>query len=319
MKTRRIGNSSQTVGAIGLGCMGMTWAYGTQNLDEAEHIRVIHRALERGANLIDTADVYGPYTNEELVGRALRGHRDQAFLATKCGIVRGPGGGAFSLALNGSPAHIRASVEGSLKRLQVEHIDLYQLHRVDPNTPIEESWTALASLVKEGKVRHIGLSEATVDHLTRAQAIHPVASVQSELSLWTRDWLDDVIPWCEQNGASFLAYSPLGRGFLTGAIATVDDLAEDDWRRNNPRFQAESLAQNQALVSEVKRIASGIGATPGQVALAWVLAMSPAILPIPGTRKLSRLEENLAAADLTLTPETLAALRKLRPAVGTRY
>jgi aryl-alcohol dehydrogenase-like predicted oxidoreductase len=319
MKRRKLGGTE--VGAVGLGCMGMTWAYnGDGSTDEAEHIRVIHRALELGCNLVDTADIYGPFTNEELVGRALRGVRDRAVLATKVGLVRGEEG-TFAIRRDGRPEHVRASIDASLRRLGVDWVDLYQLHRVDPNVPLEETWGAMAELVRAGKVRALGFSEAeiTVDLLERAQRVHPVTGVQGELSLWTKDVLPEAVPWCERHGVAFLAYSPLGRGFLTGRYQSRDDFAPGDWRLNNPRFGEENMAKNLALVERVKAVAARHQATAGQIALAWTLAQSPCVVPIPGTRKVSRLEENLAAADIALTPGDLAELNDLGEVAGARY
>ncbi|HEU4412539.1 MAG TPA: aldo/keto reductase [Polyangiaceae bacterium] len=310
--------NGREVGPVGLGCMGMTWAYGAGDADRAEHLAVIRRALELGANLIDTADIYGPHTNEELVGEALAGgRRARAFLATKAGLVN-QGGGPFDIKVNGRPEHIRAAIDASLRRLGVEAVDLWQLHRVDPEVPLEETWGAMAEAVRAGKAKAIGLSEATVEQLERARSVHPVASVQSELSLWTRDHLP-VVRRCEELGVAFLAYSPLGRGFLAGRIADRDALAEDDWRRKNPRFQAEALRKNARITEVVARVAERRGHTPAQVALAWALAQSPVVIPIPGTRRVSRLEENVAAARVALAREDVDELDALPPAEGSRY
>ena len=303
------------VGAIGLGCMGMTFAYDKAEQDDASSIDVIHRALDLGVTLLDTADAYGPYTNEELVGRALRNRRDEAVVATKCGVVASPD---FNHGRNASSAYIRESCEGSLRRLGIETIDLYQLHRVDPRTPIEESWSTFAGLVDEGKVRAIGLSEVTLDELQRCHAIHPVTSVQSELSLWTREWASDVLPWCRANGVGFLAFSPLGRGFLTGAM-TGRQFADDDFRSTLPRFSPGAMTTNEALVDSVRAMADRLGATPAQLALAWVLAQGPNVVPIPGTKRVSRLIENAAAADLVLSAEDLHTLDALPAPAGSRY
>lgn len=316
MTTRRLGGSGIEVGPIGLGCMGMTHAYDFSQQDETESVRVIRRALDLGATLIDTSDIYGPHTNEVLVGKALAGRRDDAVLATKCGLLQVDGG---PVTRNGSPDYIRAACDASLQRLGVDHIDLYQLHRVDPEVPVEESWGAFADLVAAGKVRAIGLSEATVEEIERCHAIHPVASVQSELSLWTRDWTADVLPWCREHDVAFLAFSPLGRGFLTGSIAPDRSFEAGDFRAGLPRFQSESLAANQALVDAVRAVADRRGATPGQVALAWVLAQAEQVVPIPGTKRVHRLEENVAAAGLALSAEDLAELDALPAPVGTRY
>ncbi|MUN35179.1 aldo/keto reductase [Actinomadura sp. NEAU-AAG5] len=316
MQQRTLGSTGLTVGAIGLGCMGMSFAYSPGRRDDEESVRVVHTAIDRGVTLIDTADVYGPFTNEELVGRALRDRRDEVVLASKCGLVVRDG----EIVPSGHPDHIRAAAEGSLRRLGVDVIDLYQLHRVDPRVPVEESWGAMAQLVIEGKVHHIGMSEADVDQLAAAHAIHPVATVQSELSLWSRDQLDKVVPWCREHDAAFIAYSPLGRGYLTGVLTTADQLEEGDWRRGNPRFQAETIERNRRVVAVVDEVARERGATPAQVALAWVLALGEDIVPIPGTKRLTYLEENLGAADVRLTAADLEALAPLADQVtGTRY
>lgn len=318
---RRLGNSDITVGAIGLGCMGMTWAYAPADRDEARSIAVIHRAIELGVTLIDTADMYGPFTNEELVGRALVGRRDAVVLATKCGLVveaAPPTAPTYVMRRDGRPEHVRAALDASLGRLGTDHVDLYQLHRVDPDVPIEETWGAMAEHVAAGKARAIGLSEVTVDELARAHAIHPVASVQSELSLWTRDPLADVLPWCEAHDVAFIPFSPLGRGFLTGRQAGAT-YAADDFRAGSPRFSDAARAANQAIVDRVEAIARANGAAAGQVALAWVLAQGAQVVPIPGTRRLTYLEENAAAAGLSLSESEVEDLDALPPAVGARY
>jgi aryl-alcohol dehydrogenase-like predicted oxidoreductase len=297
--------------------MGMSWAYDADQRDDAASVKVIHRALELGATLLDTADIYGPYTNEELVGRALEGRRDEAVLATKCGMVV-EDIAEYRLGRDGRPEHVREAIDASLRRLRTDHVDLYQLHRVDEKVPIEETWGAMAETVAAGKARAIGLSEVGVEELDRAQAIHPVASVQSELSLWTRDALAEVVPWCAAHGAAFLPFAPLGRGFLTGALAPRE-FAPGDFRRNNPRFKPEAMDANQALVERVRAVAERHGATLAQVALAWVLAQGDHVVPIPGTKRIERLEENVAAAQLALTPEDLAELDALPDAVGSRY
>jgi aryl-alcohol dehydrogenase-like predicted oxidoreductase len=297
--------------------MGMSWGYGDVRNDE-ESVRVIHRALDLGATLIDTADVYGPFTNEELVGRALAARRADATLATKCGLVvkdaRVP-----DIRTDGTPEHIRQACDASLRRLGVDAIDLYYLHRVDPAVPLEESVGAMAELVAAGKVRAIGLSEVSVEQLERARAVHEIAAVQMELSLWTRDPLRDVVPWCAAHGVSVVAFSPLGRGFLTGTLRSVDALASEDWRRNLPRFQADALEENLAIADRVREVADRLGATAAQVALAWVLTQGEHVIPIPGTKRLAYLEENLGAADLRLTDEDLAELDALPEPTGARY
>ena len=295
--------------------MGMTYAYDQDRRDDELSVAVIHRALDLGVNLLDTSDVYGPHTNEELVGRALVGRRDDAVVATKCGLV-------FSADLahtrNGSPDYVRAACDASLRRLGTDVIDLYQLHRVDPEVPVEETWGAFAELVAAGKVRAIGLSEVAVEQLESCHAVHPVASVQSELSLWTRDYLDDVLPWCRDHDVAFLPFSPLGRGFLTGALAPRD-FASDDFRSRLPRFAPEAMAANQAIVDGVRTVANAHGVSPAQVALAWVLAQGSNVVPIPGTKRVERLEENAAAADIVLAADDLAALAALPAPEGGRY
>jgi aryl-alcohol dehydrogenase-like predicted oxidoreductase len=309
--------AGRTTGRIGLGCMGMTWAYGASDRDETESIATIHRAVELGVTLLDTADMYGPYTNEELVGRAIAGRRDEVVLATKCGLVV-EDEAEYVLRNDGRPEHVLEAIDGSLRRLGTDVIDLYQLHRVDPEVPLEETWGAMASLVEAGKVRAIGMSEVGVAELERAQAIHPVASVQSEGSLWTRDAFGDVMPWCAAHGAAFLPFAPLGRGFLTGAL-TPQKFPSGDFRKNNPRFQPEAMDANLALVETVRAVAARHDATPAQVALAWLLAQGDHIAPIPGTKRRSRLEENAAAASLALTASDLAELDALPAPVGSRY
>jgi aryl-alcohol dehydrogenase-like predicted oxidoreductase len=317
MQTRKLGRSGPTVSALGLGCMGMSHAYG--ETDDDESIATIHRALDRGVTLLDTADQYGPHTNERLVGRAIAGRRDEVFLATKFGLVREPGD-LSNTGVNGRPEYVRSSIEGSLQRLGVDHVDLYYLHRVDPDTPIEETVGAMAQLVQEGKVRYLGLSEAGPDTLRRACAVHQITALQTEYSLWTRDAEDGVLDACRELGIGFVAYSPLGRGFLTGAIRSIDDLSADDWRRTNPRFQGESFQRNLDLVDEVKRLAAEKDATPAQLALAWVLAQGEDIVPIPGTRRRTRLEENVGALDVELTDEDLRRIDDVMPRVsGDRY
>ena len=315
--TRRLGSSGLEVGAVGLGCMGMSWAYDVDNRDDARSVEVIHRALELGVTLLDTADVYGPFTNEELVGRALEGRRDQAIVATKVGFVVDDAA-TYSMHRDGRPEHVREAIDASLRRLRTDHVDLYQLHRVDEDVPIEETWGAMAELVAAGKVRAIGLSEVTVEQLDRAHAVHPVATVQSEFSLWTRDRLEDVIPWCREHDAALIPYAPLGRGYLTGSVnaGSIDDR---DFRAGNPRFTREALEANLAIVERVRATADRLGVTPAQVALAWVLAQDEAIVPIPGTRRPERLQENAEAARVTLSGEDLRELDAMPAAVGTRY
>ncbi len=329
MRTTTLGTAGPTVGVTGLGCMGMTHAYDQGAArDDATSIAVIHQALDLGMTLIDTADVYGPYSNEELVGRALAGdRRDRAVLATKVGLVTdpvatavaGPGGNAPGARRDGRPEHIRASIDASLRRLGTDHVDLYQLHRVDPQVPLEESWGALAEAVTAGKVRHLGLSEVSVDEIGRAHAIHPVTSVQSELSLWTRDPLAEVLPYCERQGIGFLPFSPLGRGFLAGRFASFDDLPADDFRRGLPRFQQDTLRANLAIVGRVREVAERIGATPAQTALAWVLAQGRYVVPIPGTKTPKYLLDNAGAAAVQLSAADLADLDAIPAPEGTRY
>ncbi|WP_437825909.1 aldo/keto reductase [Sorangium sp. So ce1153] len=317
MHTRKLGPLQ--VSALGLGCMGMSDFYGPR--DEAESIATIHRALELGVTLLDTADMYGPFTNEELVGRAIEGRRDSVVLATKCGIVRDPSERTIR-GINGAPDYIRAACDASLKRLRVDVIDLYQLHRVDPKTPIEESVGAMADLVKAGKVRAIGLSEASSATLRRGHAVYPLASVQTEYSLWTRDPEDDVLATCRELGIGFLAYSPLGRGFLTGQIKRFEDLDPDDFRRHSPRFQGENFQRNLDLVAKVEDVAREKGVKASQLALAWVLAQGDFIVPIPGTKRRSYLEENIAAEAVKLTADDLRRLDAVMPkgaASGLRY
>lgn len=318
MNTRTLG--SLTVSALGLGCMGMSDFYGGR--DEAESLATIDRALELGVTLLDTADMYGPFTNEELVGRAIRGKaRDRFVLATKFGIVRGPR--PQDRGVNGKPEYVKQCIDGSLQRLGLDYVDLYQYHRVDANTPIEDTVGALADLVKAGKVRHIGLSEVSAATLRKAHRVHPIASVQSEYSLWTRDpEVDGVLDACTELGVGFLAYSPLGRGFLTGQIKKFEDFDADDYRRMSPRFQGDNFQKNLDLVTRISELAQARQLTASQVALAWVLSRSPHIVPIPGTKRRKYLEENLKAVTVTLSSDELAQLEAAFPvgaAAGTRY
>ena len=299
--------------------MGMSEFYGKR--DDGESIATIHRALDLGVTLLDTADMYGPYTNEELVGKAIEGKRDRVFLATKCGIVRDPKNPMLR-GVDGSRSYIQKSCEGSLARLRVDHVDLYQLHRIDPKTPIEESVSALADLVKQGKTRYIGLSEASADTIRRATGVHPIASVQTEYSLWTRDPENGVLAVCRELGIGFLAYSPLGRGFLTGRFKTPNDFDADDFRRNSPRFQRDNFARNLELVGHIKALAKEKGCTPSQLALAWIMAQGDFIVPIPGTKQRRYLEENLGAARVTITSDDRKRIDAVLPpgaAAGERY
>jgi aryl-alcohol dehydrogenase-like predicted oxidoreductase len=315
MEQRRLG-AHLSVGQIGLGCMSMSWAY-IGDASEEQSIRVIHRAIELGVTLFDTADVYGPFTNEELLGRALDGRHEDVVLATKVGLVVGPSGG-YPLLRDARPERILEEIDGSLRRLRTDVIDLYYLHRVDEQVPLEDTWGAMATLVQAGKVRSLGLSEVGVDDLERAHAIHPVSAVQSELSLWTRDALPEVVPWCAANGAAFVPFAPLGRGFLTGAI-TAASFDDADFRAQNPRFTPEAIAANLTIVDRVRLVADRHGATPAQVALAWVLGQGEHVIPIPGTKRVKYLEENVGAAGVHLTPGDLADLESLPNALGSRY
>lgn len=320
MQQRQLGPNGPTVSALGLGCMGMSDFYSTAQ-DEQEAIATLHRALELGVTLLDTADMYGPHTNEQLIGKAIKGKRQQVFLATKFGILRDPTDPS-ARGVSSRPEYIRRSVEGSLQRLGVEVIDLYYQHRVDPEVPIEEVVGTMADLISEGKIRYIGLSEASVTTLERAHKVHPITALQTEYSLWTRDAEQGVLAACERLGIGFVPYSPLGRGFLTGAIQRPEDLDADDFRRSNPRFQGENFARNLALVEKVTELAKRKGVAPSQLALAWVLAQGEHIVPIPGTKRRRYLEENMAAAELTLNKTELAAIEAVFPlqaAAGARY
>jgi len=318
METRTLGRSGLKVSALGLGCMGMSEFYGAG--DEAESISVIHRAIDLGMTFLDTADMYGSGHNEELVGRALRGKRDQVVLATKFGNVRGPDG-SFK-GINGKPDYVRSACDASLRRLGVDVIDLYYQHRVDPETPIEDTVRAMARLVSEGKVRYLGLSEAGPETIRRATTVHPITALQTEYSLWSRDPEEELLDVVRRENIGFVAYSPLGRGFLTGRFQTIDDLAPDDWRRNNPRFQGENFQRNLRLVSVIQDMAKEKNCTPSQLALAWVLAQGQDIVPIPGTKRIRYLEENVRALDVKLDPADLARIDKVLPvgaASGNRY
>jgi aryl-alcohol dehydrogenase-like predicted oxidoreductase len=319
MQTRTLGRAGPTVSGIGLGCMGMSEFYGARN--DAESTATLHHALDVGLNFLDTADAYGPYTNEELIGRALAGRREQAFLATKFGFVRNPKD-PNARDIDGSPRHVREACEASLRRLNMTHIDLYYLHRVDRRVPIEETVGAMAELVRAGKVRYLGLSEVAPETLERANRVHRITALQSEYSLWTRDPENGVLETCKRLDIALVAYSPLGRGFLTGAIRTPEDFEAGDYRRSNPRFMGENFARNLQLVDKVKSLAEKKGCTPGQLALAWVLAQWQYIVPIPGTRRVRNLDENIGALDVRLDASELAAIDAVFPmqaVAGERY
>ena len=317
METRELGTQGLRVSALGLGCMGMSAFYGAR--DDEESVRTIHRALDLGVDFLDTSDMYGPHTNEQLVGRAIADRRDEVVLATKFGIIFDPAE-PQKRGINGRPEYVREACEGSLRRLGVDHIDLYYQHRVDPQTPIEETVGAMAELVEQGKVRYLGLSEAAPDTLRSAYAVHPISALQTEYSLWSRDPEDEILPACRELGIGFVPYSPLGRGFLTGAIKSPDDLDSDDYRRFSPRFQGENFQRNLDLVDRISELAADKGVTPAQLALAWVLQQDEHIVPIPGTKRRERLEENVGAVEVQLSADELQRIADALPdAAGLRY
>lgn len=303
---------------VGLGCMGLSWGYRDPSVDEAAGIDLIRAAIDLGVDHFDTADVYGPFANERLLGRALAGRRDRVLVATKCGLVV-EDKATYAFGRNGSPEHVRAACDASLERLGIDVIDLYYLHRIDPKVPVEETWDAMARLVADGKVRFLGISEAKRDELERISRIHPVGAIQSELSLWTRDYLADVVPWCAANGAAFVAFAPLGRGFLTGKIPADARFETSDFRSKLPRFSAGAVAENQRIVDAVRAVAARRGVTPAQIALAWVLSRGEHVLAIPGTQRRRYLEENIAAADVVLGAAELEDLDAIPAPVGGRY
>jgi aryl-alcohol dehydrogenase-like predicted oxidoreductase len=319
MRIKPLGTQGLRASELGFGCMGMSEFYGPSN--DADSIRTLHRAIELGINFFDTADIYGPFRNEELLSKAIKGKRNQLTIATKFGIVRDPSNPKFR-AINGKPAYVKTSVENSLKRLDIEVIDLYYLHRVDPNTPIEETVGAMGQLVKEGKVRGLGLSEASIQTLRKAHAVHPISALQTEYSLWTRDPEDGILETCMELGIAFVAYSPLGRGFLTGQIKKEEDLAPDDFRRFSPRFQGENFQKNLNLLKKIEQLAASKGCSSSQLALAWVLQQGDAIFPIPGTKRISYLEENLGSLQVKLSDQELLEIDNIAPknvAAGLRY
>ncbi|MEO8431184.1 MAG: aldo/keto reductase [Acidobacteriota bacterium] len=318
MRKRRLGASGRAVFPVGLGCMGFSWGYRDASVDEAAAQDVIRHALDLGVDHFDTADVYGPFTNEALVGRALAGRRDGVTIATKAGLAV-ENKATYQFGRDGQPEHIREACDGSLARLAVDVIDLYYLHRIDPKVPVEETWGAMAGLVDAGKVRWLGISEASVEDLEKVSRVHPVTAVQSELSLWTRDYLEAVAPWCAEHGASFVAFAPLGRGFLTGKIDANARFDATDFRSTLPRFKPEEVARNQALVERVRAVAAKRGVTPAQIALAWVLSRGEHVLAIPGTQRRKYLEENVAAASVELSAADLAELDAMPAAAGARY
>ncbi|MEP7088242.1 MAG: aldo/keto reductase [Gemmatimonadota bacterium] len=320
MQHRKLGTQGLDTSAMGLGCMGMSDFYGDRS-DQGESVATIHRALELGVNFLDTADMYGPHTNEQLVGKAIKDNREKYVIATKFGIVR-DANDPLKRGINGRPEYVRASVEGSLKRLDIDTIDLYYQHRVDINTPIEDTVGELAKLVSEGKIKYIGLSEAGPETLRRACAVHPISALQTEYSLWSREPEDEIIPACRALGIGFVPYSPLGRGFLTGAYKSIEDFRSDDFRRSSPRFQGENFEKNLELVKHIQALAADKGCSPSQLALAWVMAQGNDMVPIPGTKRREFLEENVGAINVTLTPQDLARIDEVAPkgaAVGDRY